>query len=150
MKKIMAEFKTFISRGSVIDLAVGIIIGGAFTKIVNALVNDIVMPLLGMLTGRVNISELKYIIAPAAGDAAELSVKYGSFLQTCIDFFVIAFSIFVMIKMINAFNMKKVIEKVTSTIDHSANEPLPAKPRIWRRKSGKRRLRLRKGAFKKC
>ena len=98
-KGFVQEFKTFISRGNVVDMAVGVIIGSAFTKIVNSLVNDVFMPLLGIITGGVNFAELKY------------AIKYGAFIQNVIDFLLIAIVVFVMVKTINALREPKKEEK---------------------------------------
>ena len=100
-KGLIQEFKAFISRGNVVDMAVGVIIGSAFTKIVNSLVNDVVMPALGVITGGVNFSDLKYVITPGTEEVAEVAVKYGSFLQNIVDFLLIAAVVFMMVKMIN-------------------------------------------------
>ncbi len=101
------EFKKFALKGNVIDLAVGVIIGGAFGKIVTSLVNDIVMPLLGVLLGKVNLKHMKWIIRPAEGDITELSVLYGAFLQNIIDFLIISLSIFLVIKLITSLKKKE-------------------------------------------
>lgn len=101
------EFKKFALKGNVMDLAVGVIIGGAFGKIVTSLVNDVIMPLLGIFTGKINLTALKWVINEGSGDVAELSIKYGQFLQTMIDFFLIAFSIFIVIKALNSFRKKE-------------------------------------------
>ncbi len=108
--KLVKEFKEFALRGNVVDMAVGIIIGGAFGKIVSSLVNDIIMPPLGMLLGGVDFKDLKYIIKEGtvseAGEAiSAVSVNYGVFIQTTIDFIIIAFAIFIVIKGMN--NLKK-------------------------------------------
>lgn len=95
------EFKTFALKGNVLDLAVGVIIGAAFGKIVSSLVNDIIMPLLGVLLGGKNLTELEFTFHDAV-------VKYGLFLQTVIDFFIIAFSIFLFIKVVTRFKRKEV------------------------------------------
>ncbi|MBR4035495.1 MAG: large-conductance mechanosensitive channel protein MscL [Oscillospiraceae bacterium] len=95
------EFKAFISRGNVVDMAVGVIIGSAFTKIVNSLVNDVFMPALSVFTGGVNFSDLKYIITPGTEEVAEVAIKYGAFLQNIVDFLLIAIVVFMMVKMIN-------------------------------------------------
>ena len=95
-----AEFKAFIARGNVVDLAVGVIIGGAFSNITNSLINDIVMPLLGILTGNVSFADLHVTIGPAV-------VAYGSFLQAVLNFLVMAFVVFCMVKAINSFHRKK-------------------------------------------
>ena len=100
-KGFVQEFKTFISRGNVVDMAVGVIIGSAFTKIVNSLVNDVIMPMLGVVTGGVNFADLKYVITPSTEEVAEVAVKYGQFIQNIIDFLLIAIVVFVMVKMIN-------------------------------------------------
>ena len=98
MKGFMAEFKEFINKGNVMDMAVGVIIAGAFGKIVTALVENILMPIVGMLLGGVNFSELSVTV----GDA---SIVYGAFIQAIIDFLIIAFVIFLLVKNIN--KMKK-------------------------------------------
>ena len=97
------EFKEFAMRGNIIDLAVGVIIGGAFQKIVTSLVNDIVMPIISIFTGNMDFSNLVFNIGNA-------SIKYGSFLTAVIDFLIIAFSIFIVIRYINKFNRK--LEKI--------------------------------------
>ena len=102
----LKEFKTFIMRGNVMDMVVGIIIGGAFGKIVTSLVNDIIMPVISILTGSVDFKHLKYVIEPAQGEIPELAVYYGQFIQNLVDFVIIAFSIFIMIKMINKLKAK--------------------------------------------
>lgn len=101
------EFKKFALKGNVVDLAVGVIIGGAFGKIVTSLVNDVIMPILGIFTGKINLTALKWVINEGNGNVAELSIKYGQFLQTMIDFFLIAFSIFIVIKALNSFRKKE-------------------------------------------
>lgn len=116
MKKkasIIQEFKEFISRGNVIDLAVGVIMGSAFTAIVNSLVKDIFMPFIGWLTGGTNFAEWKYVITPAIGDTPENAVLYGSFIQNIINFLLIAIVIFLMVKGINALRRKKEAEPET-------------------------------------
>ncbi len=102
--KILDEFKKFAMRGNVIDLAVGVVIGGAFGKIVSSLVADIIMPLIGLVAGGVNFTELKFTINDS-------SVNYGNFIQATFDFLIIAFSIFIMIKAINRVTTKKEKEK---------------------------------------
>lgn len=105
MKKMLQEFKTFATKGNVFDLAVGIIIGGAFGKIVASFVNDVFMPFLSLIFGKINLSDLKFILSEASGDAPELAIRYGLFIQTLIDFILIAFVVFIMVKAIN--NLKK-------------------------------------------
>lgn len=103
-KGLVAEFKEFIMRGNVLDMAVGVIIGGAFGKIVSSLVDDVLMPLVGMITGNVDFTTLAFQIGEGE-DAAVL--KYGNFIQNTIDFLIVAFCIFCMIKAINAATKKK-------------------------------------------
>ena len=107
MKKVVREFKEFISRGSVVDLAVGIIVGGAFTSIVTSFVNDIIMPIIGLILGKVNFTDLKWVLVKASGDMAEVSINYGNFIQNIINFLLTALAIFIMIKLINAFKRKE-------------------------------------------
>jgi large conductance mechanosensitive channel len=101
----MSEFKDFAMRGNVVDMAVGIVIGGAFGKIVSSFVNDVLMPPIGMLMGGVDFSDLSVVLQEAAGDVAAVTLNYGSFIQTVVDFIIIAFAIFMVIKAMN--NMKK-------------------------------------------
>ncbi|OGD30136.1 MAG: large-conductance mechanosensitive channel [Candidatus Aminicenantes bacterium RBG_13_63_10] len=95
------EFKEFAMRGNVIDLAVGVIIGTAFGKIVSSLVADVIMPPLGLLIGGVNFSRLAVTLKPAAGDAPAMTLNYGLFIQAAVDFIIIAFVIFLAVKGIN-------------------------------------------------
>lgn len=113
----LKEFKEFALKGNVIDLAVGVIIGGAFGKIVTSLVNDVLMPAIGILLGGISFKELKYIITPATGDIAEVAILYGAFIQSIIDFLIIAFSIFLFIKILSS--RKKKEPKAT----HASPEP---------------------------
>ena len=103
------EFKEFAMRGSVIDLAVGVVIGGAFGKIVSSLVDDVIMPPIGFVTGGVDFSELKYVItqANAAAGTEEVALKYGNFINVIIQFTIIAFCIFIVIKGLNSFKKKE-------------------------------------------
>jgi large conductance mechanosensitive channel len=103
----LKEFKAFALKGNVLDLAVAVIIGGAFGKIVSSLVNDIIMPAIGAIMGGVSFTDLKYIITPARGDIAEVAILYGSFIQSIIDFLIIAFSIFLFIKLLNSRKKKE-------------------------------------------
>lgn len=96
----LAEFKTFIARGNVMDMAVGVIIGGAFSNITNSLVNDIVMPILGIFTNSISFADLSVAIGPA-------SVTYGNFIQAVLNFLVMAFVVFCLVKVINSFHRKK-------------------------------------------
>lgn len=100
MKQLLKEFKEFISKGNVLDLAVGVVIGGAFSSIVTSLVNDIIMPLVGIIIGGINFKGLVLKVADA-------EILYGSFIQNVINFLIIAACIFTFIKIINKFNRKK-------------------------------------------
>ena len=102
MKKFWQDFKAFISKGNVLDLAVGVIIGGAFGKITSSLVNDIIMPLISLATGGVAVSDWKWVITPAdpVAGIAESALYYGNFIQTVLDFLIIAFTIFLMLRII--------------------------------------------------
>ncbi|OFX77542.1 MAG: large-conductance mechanosensitive channel [Bacteroidetes bacterium GWE2_39_28] len=111
--KLIEEFKKFAMRGNVVDMAVGIIIGGAFGKIVSSFVSDVIMPPLGLLIGGVNFSDLKIIVKGEILDAAgavlkpAVTINYGNFVQVTFDFLIIAFAIFMMIKAMNNLNRKK-------------------------------------------
>ncbi len=113
-KGFVAEFKEFISRGNVLDMAVGVIIGGAFGKISTSLVNDVIMPAISMLTGGIDFSSWKVVLKAAVAGAdgvidpaTEVAIRYGTFLATILDFLIIAFAVFCLIKGINAFRRKK-------------------------------------------
>ena len=101
----MSEFKSFAMRGNVIDMAVGIVIGGAFGKIVSSFVSDVLMPPIGMMMGGVDFGDLAVVLQEASGDVAAVTLNYGSFIQTVVDFLIIAFAIFMVVKAMN--NMKK-------------------------------------------
>ena len=103
----MKDFKAFVLRGNVIDLAVAVIIGGAFGKIVTSMVNDIIMPIIGIILGNVNITGLKILIEPAVGDTPEVAVYYGQFIQNIIDFLIIAFFIFLAIRILQKLKKKE-------------------------------------------
>ncbi len=128
-----SDFKEFISKGNVVDMAVGVVIGGAFKDIVNALVNNIIMPLVGLLTGGKSVSELKYVIKEAVLDAegtvveAENAILYGNFIQKIIDFLIIAFCIFVVLRV-----MMKAKERLEATRKKEEEAPAesetPAEP----------------------
>jgi large conductance mechanosensitive channel len=106
----LKEFKEFAMRGSVIDLAVGVVIGGAFGKIVTSLVDDVIMPPIGYLTGGVDFSSLKYVMKEAneAAGTAEVAISYGNFINVIIQFVIIAFCIFLTIKGLNSLKRKEV------------------------------------------
>ena len=115
--KLLKEFKEFAMRGNVVDMAVGVIIGAAFGKIVTSLVNDIIMPGIGVLTGGANFSEFKFVLKDATTDAAtgelipEVAITWGAFVQTIVDFLIIAFSIFVALRYTMKFMHKEAKEE---------------------------------------
>ncbi len=100
MKKFISEFKSFALKGNIFDLAIGVVIGGAFNKIVSSLVTDIIMPIVGFLTGGINFTEYKITLVEAIGDKAAVTLNIGLFIQNVVDFLIIALSIFVTIKVI--------------------------------------------------
>jgi len=127
--KFIDEFKAFALKGNVVDMAVGIIIGGAFGKIVTSLVNDIIMPPIGILVGGINFSNLKLVLQQAHTDAngkliEAVIINYGKFIQTAFDFIIIAFSIFMAIKLMNQLRKKE--EKATPP----AAPPAPSKEEL--------------------
>ena len=126
MKKFFEEFKTFAMRGNVIDMAVGVVIGGAFGKITTSIVNDIIMPLISMITGGIDFSEWKWVLKEAvmAADGvtvetAEVAVNFGNTIAVVLDFIIIAFAVFCMIKALNKLHRKK---------EEPAPEPAPEPP----------------------
>jgi len=104
---LLDEFKRFAMRGNVVDLAVGVVIGGAFGKIVTSFVNDVLMPPLGLLLGGVNFGGLAITLKDAVGDTPPVLFKYGSFIQSIVDFTIIAFAIFLVVKAMNALQKEK-------------------------------------------
>lgn len=109
----LKEFKDFAMRGNVVDMAVGIIIGAAFGKIVSSLVNDVIMPPIGLLLGNVDFSELAITLSEKTAEAEAVTIKYGIFINTILDFLIVAFAIFIVIKQLNRLKKKE--------------EPAPAK-----------------------
>ncbi len=112
MKKFLNEFKAFAMRGNVLDMAVGVVIGGAFGKITTSLVNDIIMPAVSMLTGGINFNDWKWVLKEAVVEngeeiAAAVSINYGTLLSTILDFIILAFAVFCMVKGINKLHRKK-------------------------------------------
>lgn len=105
--KFIDEFKAFALKGNVMDMAVGIIIGGAFGKIVSSFVSDVIMPPLGLLVGGVNFTDLKVVMKEAIAESPAVTLNYGNFLQVTFDFLIIAFSIFMVIKFMNNLSRKK-------------------------------------------
>lgn len=132
MKKFFQEFKEFIAKGNVLDMAIGVVIGGAFKEIVNALVNNIIMPLIGMLTGGVSVEDWKWVLEPAIIEdgvevSAEVAVLYGGFIQTIIDFLIIAFCIFITLKVVLALQ-NKTKELMHKKAEEEAAAPEPEVP----------------------
>ena len=121
MKKFFKEFKAFITRGNIFDMAVGLIIATAFNKIVSSLVNDIIMPLITWGTGAASLADLSVVLRRDAEGVATLTWAYGNFIQTIIDFLIIAFSIFVMVKIVTA-SQKKFKEMESYVINQSKKE----------------------------
>ncbi len=123
-KGFINDFKQFIMRGNVIDMAVAVVMGAAFNKIISSLVNDIIMPAIGAIFGGINFSDLKYVISEATVEngveVAEAAITYGVFIQAVIDFLIIAFSMFIVIKSFSMLKRKKKEEE-------KEEEP-PAKP----------------------
>lgn len=109
MKKFLKEFKEFAVKGNVLDMAVGVIIGGAFGKIVSSLVNDVIMPLISKVSGGATFSELKYELTPASPDGSvdAVTLNYGMFIQNIVDFVIIAFCIFVALKFMMSLRRQK-------------------------------------------
>ncbi|HCW99084.1 MAG TPA: large conductance mechanosensitive channel protein MscL [Pantoea sp.] len=105
------EFRDFAMRGNVVDLAVGVIIGAAFGKIVSSLVANIIMPPLGLLIGGVDFKQFKWVLKPAEGATPPVVMEYGIFIQTVFDFVIVAFAIFIAIKLMNKLHKKKEVEK---------------------------------------
>ncbi len=122
MKKFFEEFKAFAMRGNVVDMAVGVVIGGAFGKITTSIVNDIIMPLISMLTGGVDFTQWKWVLKEAVLDAegavvsAEVAVNYGNTIAIILDFIIIAFAVFCLVKALNSLHRKE---------EEPAPEPAP-------------------------
>lgn len=108
---IVKEFRKFAMRGNVVDMAVGVIIGGAFGKIVSSLVADIIMPVLGIFTGGVDFKDMNIILKEAAGEVEAVTLNYGAFIQNILDFIIVAFAIFMMIKVLNQLKREQPAEE---------------------------------------
>lgn len=117
---IISEFKKFISRGNVIDMAVGIIMGTAFTAIVTSFVNGIVMPIVGFFIGGVNFADFKIVLKAAVGDIPEVAITYGDLIQQIVNFLIIALVVFAMVKLLN--NMQKKKEPEAPTPEEPSDE----------------------------
>ena len=120
------EFKEFISKGNVMDMAVGLVTGSAFTAIVTSLVNDVIMPLLGLVVGGLNFSGLKVTLKEAAEGAEAVTLNYGAFIQAVINFLIVAFVIFLVVKAMN--KMRAAAEKLVKKEEEEAKEETPAEP----------------------
>lgn len=120
--KFIDDFKKFVMKGNVIDMAIGVIIGGAFGKIVTSLVNDILMPALSLITGQIDLGSLKY--EKIISDTLSINLNYGAFLQTIIDFLIISLSIFVAIKIVGKLSRKKKEENKEKEEVKKSNEEI--------------------------
>ncbi|SDE72270.1 large conductance mechanosensitive channel [Dyadobacter soli] len=107
----LQEFKTFIAKGNVLDLAVGVVIGAAFGKITTSLVEDIINPILGLVIGGVDFTQLKIVLKEAVGETPEVAIKYGNFIQTLIQFLIIAWVIFLIVKLANRLRLSESMKK---------------------------------------
>lgn len=108
---IVKEFKEFAVKGNAVDMAVGIIVGAAFGKIINSLVNDVIMPPIGLLLGGTDFSNLKIVLKAAVGEQPEVALSYGLFINNVVNFLIVAFSIFLVVKGINSLKKSSPIEK---------------------------------------
>lgn len=135
MKKFFADFKAFIMKGNIIDMAVGVVVGGAFGKIVTSLVSDIITPLISILTGKVSLTELKWVINEAVLDEAgavvtpELALTYGNFLQNIIDFLIIAICIFIVLRIMTTAQ-KKFDDLLKKKKEEEKKEEAPAETEL--------------------
>ncbi|MCD7808859.1 MAG: large-conductance mechanosensitive channel protein MscL [Erysipelotrichaceae bacterium] len=121
MKKFFQDFKEFAMRGNVIDMAIGVIIGGAFSSIVSSLVNDVIMPVITLLTGAADFTSMSFVLKAATAESEAIAINYGSFIQAVIDFLIIALVIFIMLR----FIMK--LTSMAKKEEEAAEEP-PAGP----------------------
>lgn len=119
------EFKEFISKGNVMDMAVGLVTGSAFTAIVTSLVNDVIMPCVGVLVGGVDFTDLKIVLKAASGEAEAVTLNYGNFIQAVVNFLIVAFVIFLVVKAMN--KMRAAAEKLAKKEEEEKAEA-PAEP----------------------
>ena len=126
----VTEFRAFIMRGNVVDLAVGVVIGAAFSKIVTSLVDQVIMPPIGMLTSKADFSSLKWVLRPAdpATKSAEVAIGYGAFLNTIIQFLIIAFVVFLLVKGANAVRRRYETQQAAEPSAPTPTEALPCAP----------------------
>ena len=136
MKKFFEEFKTFAMRGNVIDMAVGVVIGGAFGKITTSIVNDIIMPVIGVITGGLNFADWKIVLKEAVANAegvidpaTEIAITYGNTIAIILDFIIIAFAIFCMVKAINKMH-DKLSKPEPAAEPEPEKEPEPTKEEL--------------------
>lgn len=129
------EFKEFISKGNVMDMAVGLVTGSAFTAIVTSLVNDVIMPAIGVLVGGINFADLKIVLKEAVAETettpavAEVAIKYGSFIQAIVNFLIVAFVIFLVVKAMNKMRAAAEARKAAEEApEEPAEEPAPEEP----------------------
>ena len=127
---LLSEFKAFITKGNVIDMAVGVIIGAAFGKIVSSFVNDILMPLIGLVMGKVNFHDLKWILATDAEGNITSSVNYGTFLQGILDFLIIAACVFLLVRLVALVRSKAEEAKQKQKEEVKATPPAPSKEQV--------------------
>lgn len=131
MKALLEEFKQFVLRGNVVDMAVGVVVGNSFKNISTSLVNDVIMPAIGMLLGKVEFSELKIVLQEAqlAADgtelASEVAIRYGMFIQTIVDFLIVAAAVFVMIKVMATLSNLRKKEEMVVEEEVVVEEPKP-------------------------
>ena len=111
---ILKEFREFVNRGNVLDLAVGVIVGGAFNKIISSLVNDLVMPVVGLVLGGIDFTHLELTIPNFFGINSAAHIRYGTFIQNVVNFLIVAFCIFIFVRFINKFSAKKESTKPTT------------------------------------
>lgn len=121
-----AEFKKFIARGNVVDMAVGVVVGSAFTAIVNQVVQGIINPLIGKLFGNINLTDYKVILTEATEETAEVAIMYGSLIQAIINFILVALSVFIIVRAIN--RVKESAKKKEQEEEAPKEEPKPAEP----------------------
>ena len=128
----MAEFKKFIMRGNVLDMAIGMVVGSAFTAIVQSVVKDIIIPVVGLLIGKIDFTELRVILIPATETAGEVAIRYGALIQNILQFLITAFVLFVIIRSINKFKEKRESEakakadaEAKAKAEEEAKKPVP-------------------------
>ena len=124
-KGFIGEFKEFVSRGNVVDMAVGVVVGSAFTGIVNSMVKEIILPFVGWLIGGMDFSSFRIVLKAAEGDNPETAILYGNFINQVINFFILSFVVFTVVKILNKFKRKK------EEVEESAEEAKPSEEVAW-------------------